>query len=240
MLLSIINCYAENEDNFIEISPNGVAIASGDVDLDGFPDMAELHSEDNRDAFRQWFIRIAESQFKKPNYSWNQKERDCSGLIRYAYREALKEHSRDWYNKNGITIDKNLPDVRKFHYPDIPVLGKNIFKIKKGDAMDSTTFGVFADAETLLKHNTIFISHNLTDARTGDILFFHDRNAIISPYHSVIVEKNDLQGIILLYHTGTRQGIKRVTADYLQSSRSFAPAEWNDRFLGVFRFHILN
>jgi hypothetical protein len=210
-----------------------------DADGDLFPDDAELHSEDDRKAFVDWFLRIAEAQFKRSNFGWNRRERDCSGLIRYAYREALKLHDRDWYRKNGITIDKNLPDVESFHYPDIPVLNKRIFKTKGGSASDPQSFGVFADAETLMRWNTAFVSRDLLDARPGDILFFHDPQNFGSAYHSVIVVKNDLQLPILLYHTGSEQGIKRIAADYLMSSRTFAPADWNSNFIGVHRFHII-
>ena len=210
-----------------------------DSDNDLFPDSAELHSESDRKAFLDWFVRIAESQFKKSNYGWNKNERDCSGLIRYAYREALKIHDREWYEKNGIVIDKNLPDVQRFHYPEVPVMGKNIFKKKEAPASDTGSFGVFADAENLMKFNTGFISRNLEDAKPGDILFFHDIVNLDSPYHSIIMVKNDLQETILLYHTGSEQGIKRVAVDYLSGSRKFSPEPWNKNFLGVFRFHII-
>lgn len=60
-----------------------------DSDEDGFPDSVELSRED-AERFRNWFVRIAESQFVKPNSYWNPTERDCAGLIRYSYREALK------------------------------------------------------------------------------------------------------------------------------------------------------
>ena len=73
----------------------------------------------------------------------------------------------------------------------------------------------------------------------GDLLFFYDPENFRSPYHAIIVTKNDLQGIILLYHTGDSQGIKRVNVQYLNAIRKFAPESWNKNFLGVFRFSIL-
>ena len=234
----------EQEQDFRFFTANGLVTtihfykAAEDSDRDGFPDKAELFFENDRKAFLDWFVRIAESQFKKTNYAWNQKERDCSGLVRYAYREALKQHNREWFEKSGIGMDKNLPDVKKFNYPGIPVIGKNIFRIKPGSGA-SGGFHTFADAETLMKYNTSFISKNVKEARAGDLLFFHNKNASNAPYHTVIVTKNDLQATILLYHTGSEQGIKRVEAGYLDSSRNFAPREWNDYFLGVFRFLIV-
>ncbi|MDH5657294.1 MAG: DUF1175 domain-containing protein, partial [Spirochaetia bacterium] len=210
-----------------------------DADEDHFPDTAELNAESDRNAFLDWFVRIAESQFKKKNYGWNPDEQDCSGLIRYSYREALKKHNTEWYRKNGIVMDKNLPDVDRFNYPDVPLIGKKIFKIKKGPASDPESFGVYADAKTLMSFNLDFISRDINEANQGDILFFHDPDNFNSPYHSMIVVKNDLQDIILLYHTGTEQGIKRIPLSYLENSERFYPGVWNRYFMGIFRFHII-
>lgn len=71
----------------------------GDWDEDGFPDLSELRSEESRQAFRQWFIQIALSQYLKETGSWNLQERDCSGLIRFSYKEALKNHDLSWQKK---------------------------------------------------------------------------------------------------------------------------------------------
>lgn len=210
-----------------------------DADGDLFPDEAELHSEGERTAFQRWFVRIAEAQFRKTNYGWNKDERDCSGLVRFAYREAQKRHDSAWFKKNGITIDKNLPDIMRFFYPNVPVIKNKIFKIKHGPAEDQSTFGVYADAKTLMLLNTAFISRDIRDSQPGDLLFFYDSENFKSPYHTIIVTKNDLQEIILLYHTGDRQGIKRVNVQYLNAIRKFSPNPWNKNFLGVFRFSIL-
>ncbi|HEY1406744.1 MAG TPA: DUF1175 family protein, partial [Spirochaetota bacterium] len=210
----------------------------GDIDGDGFPESAELSSEEDRTAFRQWFVRIAQSQFIRSNHSWSGKERDCSGLIRYAYREALKKHDERWLKRSGIVIDKNLPDVKKFNYPDLPILGTRIFKVSEGPASDISTFGEFADASTLARLNTFFVSRNIEDAKSGDLLFFRFEENREYPYHSMIVDRDESGSIFCIYHTGTADIIKRVGPSYLAGSH-YEPTVTNERFLGVYRFHIL-
>ncbi|MCP4131995.1 MAG: DUF1175 family protein [bacterium] len=211
-----------------------------DLDRDGFPDEAELSSHADREAFRNWFVRIAESQYLKRNGTWNKKERDCSGLVRFAYKEALKKHNLQWQRKHGIVIDKNLPDVAKFTFPDVPVLGEKLFKISGGTAADGTSFGYFADSETLMKYNSFLVNRNIEDAKKGDILFFFNMGNAKYPYHSMIVAEITGNTIIIIYHTGEKDILKRVPVSYLDRSKIFRPISWNRHFLGVFRFHILH
>lgn len=210
-----------------------------DIDEDGFPDAAELDAEEDRCAFREWFVRVAESQFMKRNASWNVAERDCAGLIRYSYREALKAHDNAWLSRSGLVLDKNIPDIRKFHYPDVPVLGENIFRTRAGQADDPGCFSAFADAETLARFNTGFVSRSLNDAKKGDILFFRIESKGKVQFHSMIVAGPYGGSVMLIYHTGTNDVIKRVDAGYLRGSGAFDPDPRNGRFLGVFRFSIL-
>ncbi|TGL60873.1 DUF1175 family protein [Leptospira sarikeiensis] len=204
-----------------------------DFDQDGFPDPAELRTETDRKAFRDWFIRIALSQYLKENSSWNSKERDCSGLIRFAYKESLKAHTQDWQTKTGIVLDKNLPDVREFQYPDIPYIGKNLFRIGDGK------FGEFADAESLEKFHTFFVSRELESGLAGDILFFRSDRGVGTNFHSMILVEGEDKNPKLLYHTGSDRGIKLIHAKELERSQLFSPEKSNRNFLGVYRFRIL-
>jgi hypothetical protein len=209
-----------------------------DSDEDGFPDVVELTREET-DRFRNWFVRIAESQFVKPNSYWNPNERDCAGLIRYSYREALKKHDGDWFLQSGISLDKNLPDIASYSYPNVPILGEKIFKQRKGSALDLASFGTFADAETLFRFNTIFVSKNIVEAKRGDLLFFENRGEIRFPFHSMIVSDMASAEPIVIYHTGDGNILKRVPISYLASSKIFRVSPENPYFLGVYRFSIL-
>ncbi|MBM9499883.1 DUF1175 family protein [Leptospira sp. 201903071] len=206
----------------------------GDWDEDGFPDMSELRSEEDRQAFRQWFIQIALSQYLKETGSWNVQERDCSGLIRFSYKEALKKHDLSWQKKIGILLDKNIPDVREFQYPDIPSIGINLFRT------GLKTFGAFADAESLEKFNTFFVSKHLESGLQGDILFFREDRGNGTNFHSMILVEENKTNPLLLYHTGSQRGIQLIRAKELRKSYRFSPELNNPSFLGIYRFRILD
>ncbi len=210
-----------------------------DLDGDGFPDAAELVSVADRRAFRAWFVRIAEAQFVSSSYAWRDDERDCSGLIRFAYREALKRHDSDWQQRLGLPIDKNLPDVQRFQYPDVPVLGTRIFRVGKGPE----NFAEFAEAAYLASFHTQYVSKDIADALAGDVLFYFDAANVEFPYHSMIVTApaREAGDVMIVYHTGGEAGLKRVPADYLLGSPdpAWQPAPENENFLGVHRFAIL-
>ncbi len=216
-------------------------LPSGDADSDGFPDIAELDSPADREVFARWFVRIAEAQFLKRNSSWNSRERDCAGLIRYCFREALKIHDDEWFKKSGIPYEKNIPDVAKFNYPNIPLLGDAVFKISAGNFDDKKSFSSFADAGVLLQYNFKYIGRLMDDAKVGDVLFFFDENNFKYPYHTMIIsEISSSQKFSVIYHTGDNDIIKRVRADYLNSSSKFNTSSNNKYFLGIFRFHIID
>lgn len=210
-----------------------------DIDGDGFPDEAELDTEADRQAFREWFVRIADSQFLKKSGGWSGAQRDCSGLIRFAYREALKKHHERWQRAAGIVLDKNLPDVQKYNYPAVPVLGTRIFKRAKGPADDLRSFGAFADTESLARYNCLPVTRRIAESRRGDLLFFQNTGNREFPFHAMIVAENEGGRVTVIYHTGKGDVLKRVPASYLDASRRFRPVEENVNFLGVYRFHIL-
>src|SRR5256714_14138736 len=72
-----------------------------DSDNDGIPDVIELRTYQDRDAFKRWFTAIAETQFYQLSDQWNAEQRDCAGLVRFATREALRKHDRIWFQKMG-------------------------------------------------------------------------------------------------------------------------------------------
>ena len=66
--------------------------ATRDGDGDGYPDAVELTSAAERASFRAWFAAVAEAQYTAPAPDWT--ERDCSGLLRYAFVKALEVQKR--------------------------------------------------------------------------------------------------------------------------------------------------
>ena len=59
---------------------------------DGTPDFLRLDSEEDRRAFRDWFLFLAESQYYREPARLPREIDDCASLLRFAYREALRQH----------------------------------------------------------------------------------------------------------------------------------------------------
>ena len=62
---------------------------------DGTPDFLRLHDPADRAAFRRWFTLLAEAQYYRNHSSLGEID-DCAALLRYAYREALRQHDSAW------------------------------------------------------------------------------------------------------------------------------------------------
>jgi len=62
---------------------------------DGTPDFLRLHDPADRAAFRRWFTLLAESQYYRGKTPPAEID-DCAALLRFAYREALREHDAVW------------------------------------------------------------------------------------------------------------------------------------------------
>src|SRR6476469_9160415 len=84
---------------------------NADLDHDGLPDSAELRTFNDRENFRRWFTWVAEMQFYNLSDQWNVEQRDCAGLVRFAFREALRPHDRLWFQRMGENYDPVAPDL---------------------------------------------------------------------------------------------------------------------------------
>ncbi|MFW6173788.1 MAG: DUF1175 domain-containing protein [Elusimicrobiota bacterium] len=214
-----------------------------DSNKNGLPDVVEL-DERNSEIFRFWFVNIAILQAIENSEVWSINEKDCAGLIRFAYKEALKNHDENWiknlgFNQKewkeltGVNLSK-LEDVNIFNYPFIPVIGTSIFLTESGK------FSAYADAYNLLRHNTVFVSKKVEDVEPGDILFFHFPDP--STFHSMI-----FTGDGLVYHTGpvSEDSEGKVKLWLFDDYMRLMPIQWlpvkeNPFFLGFYRFKILN
>ena len=212
-----------------------------DRDSDGMPDAVELDTAQDQQAFRRWFTFLAEAQFFQEPSARPAEIKDCAALIRYAYREALRAHDSAWANEAGLPIVLGLPPVEKYRYPRTP-LGASLFRVKDG------TFSQFADAQTLQRFNSHFVSKNLDRALPGDVLFFRHESAGM-PFHGMIyVGPSMLQHDskqYLVYHTGPDGKdpgeIRRPSVDELMRhpNPQWRPLAGNPTFLGVYRWNIL-
>lgn len=210
-----------------------------DSDADGYADASEITRQQDRDALRGWMVRIAESQFLRISPAWDVRQRDCAGLVRFAFREALRKHDAAWNSKTGIVLDKNIADVGPFNYPEVPVVGEKIFKISDAPCDDAKSFSSFADAGTLVTCSMRRVGNSVEDGLPGDCAVFENRRNVEWPFHLMIICGSEGRDRVLIYHTGDAQGVKRVKLSYLNNSIDFKPADTNPKFLGVYRFKMM-
>jgi hypothetical protein len=78
---------------------------------DGTPDFLRLDSPSDQVAFRRWFTLIAEYQALRPPESIPTEINDCAALLRYAYRNALRNHDPGWIHDSQILPPTALPGL---------------------------------------------------------------------------------------------------------------------------------
>src|ERR1035441_9852563 len=86
--------YVSSTTTQAEIDSNSWTDSFGD----GTPDFLRLKDPADQAAFRKWFTLIADYQAIRPKAGVPAEITDCAGLLRYAYREALKrseEHTSE-------------------------------------------------------------------------------------------------------------------------------------------------
>jgi len=227
--------------------------ASLDSDNDGIPDTAELQSYMDRENFRRWFTLIAEGQFYHLSEQWNAEQRDCAGLVRFAWRESLRHHDRAWLQKMGPAYSPVAPDVARYSLEQGP-LGEKLFRTSFGSYKDGElsngTFSEFADARSLKSFNAKFISRDRRVAQPGDLLFFYQPWVQKFPYHVMIFLGGAQMGgnqasDWVVYHTGSSPSdsgtVKKVELSVLDQhpNKRWRPVESNSNFLGFYRLKIL-
>jgi uncharacterized protein YfaT (DUF1175 family) len=190
-----------------------------------------LHLDDEADraAFTGWFTYLAEAQYSAAVLP--AEISDCAGLLRFAYREALRQHDGRWAGDLQLTAVPPIASVRKYAYPYTP-LGARLFRTRDG-------FAEFADAQTLIRYNAYFLGRDLRVAEPGDLLFYKQLDAS-QPFHTMI-----FLGEFVVYHTGPFHGgpgeIRRPSVAELlhHHAPQWRPQIGNPNFLGVYRWNIL-
>jgi uncharacterized protein len=227
---------------------------------DGFPDAARILRPEDRVAFVRWLTYLAESQYYAPSGEASSEIRDCAGLIRFAFRNALMAHNSAWRRSilparpdpaENFRGEPDFGNLREFTYPNW-VLGPDLFRTRAGplapgDLTDGA-FSQFADVGALLHYNTFFISRDVHAARPGDLLFYYQPGQS-EAYHSMLfVGRSYFQpqrADWLVYHTGNIDGgLGQVRELEVSSLMQLPDPRWhplaaNPRFLGVYRFELL-
>lgn len=225
-----------------------------DADADGFPDAAQLYDPQDCLRFRRWFCAIAEAQYYRLSPAWDSSQRDCAGLLRYAYKEALRKHDLSWVRTANLKGLAPLPDVAAFNYPQVPLLGEKLFRVRPGSLNSHEfPFAAFADAESLKNFNLTYLGKDRQSAQEGDILIFYRPRNPDMPYHMMVYLQSrkfahEERGEWLVYHTGpdlwptkSPGEVRLVSWEELQKhpDPAWHPAAGNPHYLGFYRWRIL-
>jgi len=217
---------------------------SADLDLpasaspDGAVGALALDQGD-RDAFRRWFVAILEQQLEGPSPAWEPAQRDCAGLLRFAFREAFGPHTAAWRERVGFSGAPVGGD------PSSLLAGpwRQAFPTPEG-------WRPFARGAFLRRLGCVELGRDTALAQPGDLLFFSRGGARPMPDHAMAFVRPDVDGQpVLLYHTGpegtaaTRDEgeVRRVRLEELlhHPDAEFRPVPENPAFLGVYRWKIL-
>jgi uncharacterized protein YfaT (DUF1175 family) len=226
-------------------------LAKNDRAGDGTPDSLRLGEERDRQAFRRWFTYLAEAQYFQNPALRPVEIDDCAALIRYAYRETLHVHDGAWADSAQLPIVPAFDSIGKYEYPYTP-LGAALFRVRPGPFrpadLTQGAFLQFADAQTLWRYNSHFLSRDLARALPGDLVFFRQQSGHTSFHSMIYLGQSQLRPDghrYFLYHTGpdgTKPGeMRRLTVEELTQFRQpeWRPLASNPSFLGVARWNIL-
>jgi uncharacterized protein len=216
---------------------------------DGTPDFLRLHDAADRAGFRRWFTLLAEAEYFRQQSSGEID--DCAALLRYAYREALRQHDAAWAKALALPVPASAGEIRQYQYPYTP-LGAGLFRVRDGsfaaDDVNNGAFAQFADAQTLWRRNSYFVGRDIARARPGDLLFFRQEGHDL-PFHAMIfLGRSQIDAgneMLVIYHTGpagkSAGEIRRPTVAQLLNfpDPRWRPVPSNPSFLGVYRWNIL-
>lgn len=209
-----------------------------------------LADEGDRRAFRAWFVFLADAQYYRPTDDVT----DCAGLVRHAFREALREHTPEWHRQARLPLGVAFPDVRR--RPAGRAGGWPLFRVS---ADEPSRLAEFANAHTIVRLNARLVGGDAAAARPGDLLYFHQPSQS-SPDHLMVfvgpsVLEQDADDWIV-YHTGPSARASQDTGhvagdpgevrkvrltDLLRHpAPHWRPLKANPHFVGVFRLAILS
>jgi uncharacterized protein YfaT (DUF1175 family) len=216
-----------------------VASAAGPAAQVRLPDASD------REAFRAWFVFLADAQFYRPTADVV----DCAALVRHAAREALRPHTPEWQRTADLPVLRSFPDVRS--RPPTVESGLALFRVSSREA---SRYAEFADAQTLIRLNARFISRDVAAARPGDLLYFHQPSQQ-APHHVMVfvgASALETQGRDwIVYHTGPTpaHGSEPASPGEVRKVRladlarhpapRWRPQSDNPNFIGVFRLNWL-
>lgn len=198
-----------------------------------------LLEQGDREAFRTWFVAILEQQLEGPSPAWEPAQRDCAGMLRFAFREAWGPHTESWRDRVAFAAPSVAGE------PSAALAGpwRAAFPTPEG-------WRPFAKGALLRRFSCVPLGRDVAEAQPGDLLFFARGGARSQPDHAMAFVRPDQDGQpVLLYHTGPENTgatksegeVRRVRLDELMHhpEPEFRPLPENAAFLGVFRWKVL-
>jgi hypothetical protein len=183
-------------------------------------------------------VLLADAQFYEPSPDVI----DCAALVRHAVREAVREHSPEWLRRAALPVATVYPDVRG--RPRAIDGRLPLFRISN----ESSTYGEFADARTIVALNTRRVARDANAARTGDLIYFRQRDQQQPDHVMIFIGRSLFESEgddWVVYHTGPttsdRGELRKVRLyDLLRHpSPRWRPVAANPSFVGVFRWMFL-
>jgi hypothetical protein len=235
----------ENGEELGVLEPTGAGLASAPSPAgEGWGEENKnrqiyLPSQD-ADALRQVVTDVALLQARKLSPLWEPKQRDCAGLVRFAYRTALEPRDAARTAKLGVPAKLKLPPLSeqaRKAIPDYPQIWQT------GLNNGQPRYGHFADAETLIGYNFRLKSRDLASAKSGDLLVYQKPLINDEPYHLMLFAAGHPENLAV-YHNGAQGADAQVrvvsVAELLQSPDPvWVPRAENPYFLGVYEWNRL-
>jgi uncharacterized protein len=211
-----------------ELQPTGKTAAS-----------ISLRDEGDREAFRRWFVAILEDQLERVSPAWEPAQRDCAGLMRFAFHEAWGPHDAAWKERLSFTGTF----VAKVPSRDFAGPWAQAFPTPDG-------WQPFAKGAFLRDYACLPMSREVQEGKPGDLIFFSRGGARKTPDHVMAFARPDADGTpVLIYHTGGEGSAHSRDAGDMRRVRlsellqhpdpAFRPQPENPAFLGVYRWKVL-
>jgi uncharacterized protein YfaT (DUF1175 family) len=175
---------------------------------------APLPPEAREALLRRRVAEVALEQLRTPDPRWEERQRDCAGLVRFAFRSA---HRRLDPGRAGPLFRDE--QGRPAEFADARTLL-------------AATFAPLGRGPQALRA-----------LRSGDLLAFRQEGSAAEPEHHlmlvVLPPDGALSGALVVYHPGQKGAAVRSGA--LLALQKDAPLEWrpvpaNSAFLGFYRF----
>lgn len=210
-----------------------------------------FHDSADREAFRRWFVLLADAQF----YRATADVTDCAALVRHAAREALRSASPDWRRRTGLPPGVPTPAAVRGRAKE----QGGALRLFLVDPGPPPRFAEFADARTLVSLNSHPLGRDLARLRPGDLLYFRQEGQAMPDHVMVFVGPSAFEADgrdWVVYHTGPSAPhpaprassappagspdageVRKVRlADLLRHpSPAWRPTPGNPRFVGAYR-----